>query len=283
MRRRMLSARRVGRRASWSVVVGWAVVVMLSIGTQAQASTIEATEFFQDCPGTMTVEKSARVSGTASVDGDCTIEFVGGASLRLVDANVRIQGDLILEGDAKRVALRYSRIYAVGVIYVSTSGDVIVGNSRFDSAEVSFDAAEMVRVARSNFKQVDEPVTIMGGASCEVRENRPEEIGCTIDPTPECLCFDAAGMVAEVDAFLDTVPGATLSQCERPSIRLRGSQNEALVFGSVQLQDASNMCSVKSHHYALQVLQPSSEFDLTEEELGACQLAIERACTELLR
>jgi hypothetical protein len=247
------------------------------------ARTIQAETFFEHCPGTITIEKTTQVIGSKSVLGSCTIHVVNGAILRFMELDLRVKGDLVIEGDADQLAIRYSRIRADQSIVVSITGDVIVRNSKFASAEVSIDAAEVVQVARSNFSRVRESITIMGGARCEVRNNQPDDIGCTLDPTPECPCFDAHGIVSEINAFLNRVSDGYLSECESPSMRAASVVAEELEIGSSRFDDSVYVCSVVATQYTLQVLNPADKLILTDEELGACQLAVEHACEQLRR
>jgi hypothetical protein len=200
-----------------------------------------------------------------------------------MDLDLRVQGDLMIKGEADQITVRYSRIRADQSIDVSITGDVIVRNAKFASADISVDAAEVVQVARSNFSQVSGHITIMGGTSCEVRNNQPDDIGCTLDSTPECPCFDAHGIVAEVNAFIDGGTDGYLSDCESPSIRATSADAVELEIGASHFVDAVYVCSVVAIQYPLKVLKPADEVMLMDDELEACQLAVEYACDQLLR
>ncbi|MDH3598157.1 MAG: hypothetical protein OEU26_00800 [Candidatus Tectomicrobia bacterium] len=273
----------IGRSIRWPVLLGLALIFVLGVGRNVQARGVEAKTFFQRCPGTITVKKTTQISGIISIPGSCTIHVVDGAILRFMDLDLKVQGDLLIEGDADRLAIRYSRIRADQSIDVSITGDVIIRNAKFASEDVSFDAAEVVRVARSNFSRVSGPIAIMGGARCEVRNTKPDDIGCTLDPTPECPCFDARGIVSELNAFLNSVPDGYLSECASPSIHATSTGAEELEIGSARFDHSVYVCSVVATQYALQELEPADELTLTDEELGACQLAVEYACGKLLR
>jgi hypothetical protein len=259
------------------------MIFSLGAGRHVQARTVNAETFFKYCPGTLIVEKTTQVSGIITVPGSCTVHVLNGAILRLIDLDLKVQGALVMEGDADQIAIRYSRIQADQSIHVSIIGDVIVHNAKFAGEDVSFDAAEVVRVARSNFSRVSGNITIMGGAHCEVRNNNPDDIGCTLEPTPECPCFDAHDLVSEMNAFLNSVADGHLSECESPLIRATSAGEEELEIGSFRFDDSVYVCSVVATQYALQVLEPADELTLTDEELGACQRAVERACEPLRR
>lgn len=273
----------IGMSIRWPLLLSLAVIFILGDGRHVQARTVNAETFFEHCPGTIVVEKTTQVSGTRTVPGSCTVHVLNGAALRLMDLDLDVQGDLVMEGDADRLTIRYSRIRADQSIHVSITGDVVVRNAKFAGEDVSFDAAEVVRVARSNFSRVSGNITIMGGAHCEVRNNNPDDIGCTLDPTPECPCFDANDIVFEMNAFLNSVPDSHLSECENPSIHATSAGTEELKIGSSRFDDSAYKCSVVATQHALQVLEPTDEQSLTDEELGACQLAIEHACEQLRR
>jgi hypothetical protein len=46
-----------------------------------------------------------------------------------MDLDLKVQGNLVMESDADRIAIRYSRIRADQSIHVSITGDVIVRNA----------------------------------------------------------------------------------------------------------------------------------------------------------
>ena len=273
----------LGMSIRWPLLLSLAIIFSLGAGRHVQARTVIAETFFKYCPGTIVVEKTTQVSGIITVPGSCTVHVLNGAVLRLMDLDLKVQGDLVMEGDADRIAIRYSRIRADQSIHVSITGDVIVRNAKFAGKDVRFDAAEVVRVARSNFSRVSGNITIMGGARCEVRNNNPDDIGCTLELTPECPCFDAHDIVSEMDAFLNSVANSHLSECESPLIRATSAGEEELEIGSLRFDDSVYACSVVAMQYALQVLAPANELTLTDEELGACQLAVEHACEQLRR
>lgn len=273
----------IGMSIRRPVLLSLAIIFILGAGRYVQAQTVNAETFFEHCPGTIVVEETTQVSGIVTVPGSCTVHVLNGAILRFMDLDLEVQGDLVLKGDADQMTIRYSRIRADQSIHVSITGDVIVRNARFASANVSFDAAKVVRVARSNFSRVSGNITIMGGAHCEVRNNTPDDIGCTLDPAPECPCFNANDIVSEMNAFLNSVADGHLSECESPSIHATSTGEAELEIVSSRFDDSVYVCSVVATQYALQVLAPADELPLTDEELETCQLAVERACEQLRR
>ena len=273
----------VGKPTRWPVLLSLALIFVVGAGRNVHAQAVDGETFFEYCPGTITVEENTQVEGITNVPGSCTIHVINGAILEFVNLELNVQGDLVIEGDADQLVMDHSRISADGSIDVSITGDVLVLNVRFASEDISFDAAEVVRVDRGNFNQVNGPITISGGVRCVVDNNKPGDIGCTLDPTPQCPCFDTNSLVSEVNAFLDSVAGGHLNECESPSIYATSAGAEELEIGSTQLDDSAYVCFVVTAQYALQILEPPDERPLTDEEIGACQLAIEYACEQLSR
>ena len=88
----------------------------------------------------------------------------------------------------------------------------------------------------------------------------------------------------EVDHFLSAFNHGLITQCQSPSIQAAAAdRNTTLVISTSGLADSATMCSVLSPGYELQVLPMDPELNLTEEEVGACRLAVEQACEELVR
>lgn len=272
-------------RIVWRVIWGLTLVVGLITTTAITAAAqslneVTATQFFASCPGVIVVEESTRVTGEASIDGDCTVEVASDATLLLDDMRIRIRGDLIIEGEAKNVTIRQSQIRSEGAIFVSTSGNITVRNSKFVSEDVSFDAAGRTVVGRSNFEQVAGEVALMAVDSCETSYNVPDNIHCSVDPPSACPCFEASEIVLEVDQFLRTFNYGLIVHCQSPSIQAAAAGGDVAL--AISSSDSGNMCSVIGIQYVPEVLPLGQEVDLTEEELGACQLAVEQACEELM-